>query len=394
MKHMALVMIVGALGIGCAGARTTRGAGSIGVLRVRTVDWNPQKIDVGKVDAVVESDRDLVVLGASGASVFSAGALVTVDHSASRWRAATTIPAADGNGRWIVTIDGAGKLRRLRESSSFEPVAERWGLGADDVDAVVDLGRGFVGFLGGPATGASTFAAIADGKIVTRFDAAFLGLAGGGGKAAALFDGGVRMLDPATKADRLFALAGVRLVTLDTHGRLFAATDHEVYEENARGELSLRYETSGATIHGLTASGDRVWFADGGELGVIDPDGVAVTRDLHLADDARLSPSTADVWAIAGGALRRFARDEASASPQTEAARAQTWTMQVQPVFARACSACHQPGGSSGVDLSTFDRWRSARDKVRRRVIETRSMPPQGHPINDSDRAAIDAWTR
>lgn len=378
---------------GCGSARTMRGGAGVGVLRVRAVDWNPQKVEVGRVDAVVESDHELVVLGAAGASVFSAGALVAVDHSTSTWRAATTIPAADGNGRWIVAIDGDGRVRRLRERSSFETVSERWGLAGERVDAVVDLGRGFVGFLGAPTASAPTFAAIADGKVVTRFDAAFLSLAGGGGRAAATFGDGVRVIDPGARSDRLFTLAGVRQVALDTHGRLFAATEHEVYEESTGGVLSLRYETADATIHGLTASGDRVWFADGGDLGVIDLEGVAVTRDLHLAADARLAPSTADVWAISGGALRRFARDEAPAAAPS-AVGAQAWSAQIRPVFARACSACHLPGGSAGVDLSTFERWEAARDTLRRRVVQTRSMPPQGHPLSDADRAAIEAWVR
>jgi mono/diheme cytochrome c family protein len=381
--------------LGCGSSRYARDGGVVSPMSVRAVDWNPQKIDVGKVSAVVESEGTVVAFGDHGATVLSSGALVGVDRSATSWRTATTIPAADGSGRWIVAVDGDGKLRRLRNGSTLEDVGARYGFANAALIDVADFGNGFVGFLG-TAAGGAPFAAIADGKSITRYDAGFRALAGGDGKGAAMESEAIRFFDPSAKQDLVFDLSGVRLVAVDPHGRLYAATEHELYEENARGELSLRYETAGS-IHGLTPSGERIWFADGGDLGTIEPnDGVFVTKDLKLGGDAKLAPSASgDVWAVAGGALSRFSRADAAApAPNVDAVRAQQWTSDVQPVFARRCAACHMPGGASGVDLSTFDAWSAKKALIRKRVVETRSMPPKNSPIDDADRAAIEAWTR
>ena len=62
------------------------------------------------------------------------------------------------------------------------------------------------------------------------------------------------------------------------------------------------------------------------------------------------------------------------------------------PVFARSCAACHQPNGASGTDLSTEAAWEGKRPLIRGRVVLGRTMPPQGHPLSDSDRAAILHW--
>src|SRR5205823_5394117 len=163
-----------------------------------------------------------------------------------------------------------------------------------------------------------SFTAIADGKAITHYDAGFRAIAGGGGKGAGLESEAIRLFEPKAKSDRVFDLAGAKLVAVDPHGRLYAATQHEVYEENARGELS------------------------------------------------------------------RLARADATTpAPNVDAVRAQTWTTNVQPIFARRCASCHLPGGSSGVDLSTFDAWIGKRALVRKRVVDTRTMPPKGNPIDD-----------
>jgi len=400
--------------IGCGTSRYARDGGGVGVMQVRAVDWNPQKIDVGKVSAVAESEGTVVVFGDQGASVFSSGALVGVDRATTAWRLATSIPAADGSGRWIVAIDGAGKLWRLRNGSTLEPIGARYGLAGADLSAVADFGDGFVAFLGEgvspdplpgttlPAPGLSPFVAIADGKAITRYQAGFLSIAGGGGKGAAMGSEAIRLFDPRAKQDRVFDLPDVRRVAVDPHGVLYAATDHAVYEENARGELSLRYESE-AAIHGLTPAGDRrVWFADGSDLGVLEAPsegstgGVFVTQGTKLPPDATLAPSpSGDVWVIAKGALSRYARSDAAApAPNVDAVRAQTWSSAVQPIFAKRCAGCHMPGGASGIDLSTLDAWSAKRAVIRKRVVDTRTMPPKGSPIDDAERAAIEQWTR
>lgn len=382
---------------GCGATRFMRDGGQVSTMTVRPVDWNPQKIDVGKVSDVAESAGSVVVFGDEGASVLSSGALVAVDRSATRWRTATSIAAADGNGRWIVAVDGDGTIRRLRNGTTLEPIGDRYGLGDDPLVGLADWGNGFVGFLGERG-----FIAISDGKSIVRHDVPFVAIAGGGGKGAAIGGEAVRLFDPIAGSDRSFTIDGARFVAVDAHGRLYVATEREVYEEDARGELSLRYETTDAAVHGLVVSGERVWFADGNDLGVLEPPtesnagGASITHDFKLGIDAKLEPaSSGEVWAIANGALTRWARaDVPSATPGVDAIRARTWSTNVQPIFARRCSGCHTPGGASGIDLSTLDRWNEKRALIRKRVVDTRTMPPQGNPIDDAERAAIEEWTR
>ncbi|HEY6458624.1 MAG TPA: cytochrome c, partial [Polyangiaceae bacterium] len=96
--------------------------------------------------------------------------------------------------------------------------------------------------------------------------------------------------------------------------------------------------------------------------------------------------SSGDVWVLSGGSLQRFARVD------PEAALGARWSSSLAPVFARACATCHLPGGVSGTDLSSAEAWHSERAAIRRRVVDTRTMPPEGHELSDADRAAIRAW--
>ena len=385
--------------LGCTGvSRHARAGGEVATMTVRAVDWNPEHAAVGKVDAVADVGSDVVVFSDVGATVLSEGAIVAVDHSASRWSFATSIAAADGNGSWIVGLDDRGRVLRLRGRSVMEPVSERWALSREPVHALVSLDEGVIGFAldGGLA--------IADGKTITRFDLGNVGaLSGGGGRGAVLLDGEVRTFDVSMKEARSFALPGVQRIAVDRRGHLYAATSHELYADDGIGTLMLRYVAEGSELHGLVASNGRVWFADGGELGTFDPAGsgqgddvVSITNGLSLAKTARLSASmsSGDVWALDGGALLRFANGASSPSSAGATAREQLWTSGIRPIFFRACASCHVAGGSAGVDLSTFTAWEQRRATVQRKVLDERTMPPSGHALSDADRAAIAAWVK
>jgi mono/diheme cytochrome c family protein len=133
-----------------------------------------------------------------------------------------------------------------------------------------------------------------------------------------------------------------------------------------------------------------VWFADDSELGVVEGDHVAETTGANIASDAKLvsSPSS-DVWVLGGGGVQRVARTERD---ETELAPVAVWRATLAPIFARDCATCHLPSGVSGTDLSTAAAWLSERAEIHERVVERRSMPPEGHPIPDADREAIRAW--
>jgi hypothetical protein len=130
-----------------------------------------------------------------------------------------------------------------------------------------------------------------------------------------------------------------------------------------------------------------VWLADGAELAVVEGDRVAETSGARIPADARLAPSaTGDVWVLGGDGLRRYARVE------PEPSLAVSWSSSLAPIFARSCASCHLPGGISGTDLSTAEAWESEKQTIAERVVARRSMPPEGHPLSDADRAAIAAW--
>jgi hypothetical protein len=347
-------------------------------LTVVQVDWNPGKADVGKVAAVADAGGEIAVFGDRGASSFVGSAFVANDASIRSWRAATTIPAPDGNGSWLVAVDGEGKLHRLRGRSVLEDISGRWGLSQTKVVDVASMGLGRVVFALG------TEAAIADGDRVARYDLPFTAVAGGAGRGIGLASGHLRAFRPTHESDDTWSLEGARFVAMSGEGRMFAANDRAVYAEDAAGTLR-RVFTAKAEIHGLCASDGRTWFADGSELGVIESDRVAVTSGAKIDPTAHLSASpTGDVWTLANGTLTRYGTVRA----------ASLWDQIIAGIHARVCAGCHGPNGSAGVDLSTAARWDGKRAAIEKRVLEEKSMPPPGTPIIDADRAAIAAWSR
>ncbi len=372
----------------CGTSRFSREGGAVAPLSVRAVEWNPTHADVGRIDAITDDGDDVTLFGAAGATIFSGGTLVATDKNVTSWRAAATIGAPDATGRWMVGIDDKGRIFRVRTRSKLELVSDRFALGGLGVDAVASLGGGFTAFdLPGRL-------ALADGKTMKQLDVPGLTAFGGGaGHALLAFGEIVRDIDAAHGRDRIFHLEGARYLAVGDDGRLYAATEHELYAEDGQGRLQLRYETSGTTIHGLVASQARVWFADGGELGVIDPTHVAETTSLGLGAHARLSASTSGgVWTL-DATVGRY--DLATAAPLPGPPdRLAQWSANVQPAFSRACAGCHLPGGAAGIDLSTPAAWEAKRALIHERVVDTKSMPPKGSPISDADRAAIDAFTK
>jgi mono/diheme cytochrome c family protein len=383
--------------LGCGPPPHSRAAGALTPLSVRPVAWNPGGADVGRVRAVADAGNVVAVFGDAGATVLSSGASIAVDRSVTDWAAATTIAGADGSAHWIVGVDGKGRLYYLRGLSSFDDVSGRYGLDGRRLRGAAMIDAKHVGFL------LDRQIAVADGKRVTLYAGgqaapaapdpaqgaapAWLDLAGGAGRGAIAAPDAVVSFDAASMTARSYPLPGVAHVAVGADGRLYAATARAVYASGPDGRLDLVFDAEADRVHGLVASGAHVWFADGPELGVVDGDHVAETTGARLAPDASLAPSSSgDVWVIAGGALQRFSR----ADP--EPALAATWKSSLAPVFARVCASCHQPGGSSGTDLSTAEAWESERQAIRERVVVTRTMPPEGHPLTDADRDAIRAW--
>jgi mono/diheme cytochrome c family protein len=371
--------------IGCAPSLHTRAGGGVGPLTVHEVDWNPTHAPLGQVRAVAETSGVTVVFANTGATVLSAGAVVAVDPTRSDWLDAAVIPGADGTAQWIVGLSASGKLYRLKDRSWFEDVSARYGFQDERVRSVAALGGNWVGFL------LTSQLALADGRQIARYDLpGIFGLFGGSGYGVGVSSVGADVFHLADLQNRLYALPGVRQAALSADGCLYATTARAIYAALPGGDLSLMYDSQTNALRQLVSARNTVWFSEGTELGVVAFDRVLETNTRPVFADTRLAPAAnGDVWAISHGALQRFTRSDTA--PEGAAA---AWANTVAPIFARVCSTCHEPGGVSGVDLSSAEAWQSERTEIYERVVTTRSMPPQGHELSAADRAVIEAWSR
>jgi hypothetical protein len=347
----------------------------------KAVIWNADGSDLGKIVAVTELEDVVVVYGDQGVTVLSGAAVTSNDRSITAWRAAATIAAADETGAWAVGVDAEGRILRLRARTSLEEITDRYGLDGANVAGVAAQGAERVAFAidGGVA--------LADGMTVTRFDEGPLtSLAGGAGRVAGVApDGSVRVLDGATGASTRFPLTDAVAVAIDLNGKLVVATKHALYQEDAGG-LKVIYSDDASSFHGLAASGKWTWVAADGEL--LGWDGTAVhhSSGLDLPRDGTLAPSSSgDVWLLSSGTLQRFTTPVGGDEDD--------WRTHVLPVYARVCSACHSPGGSSGIPLSVYQQWLDHRDQIYDRVIVKGDMP-QGRTLSDADKTAIAAWSK
>ncbi len=385
----AAVLVTLAAVVGCGLPEGARSADNAKRMDVHAVEWNPTHADVGHAEGLLLIDDSGVVVVFAGetATIIDAGAVDAVDTHSAAWRGATVIPAPDGTGEWIVTVDVRNvDCFLLLGRKRFDPIASRFGVEAGQVEAMTGAGDGLVGV--GLAGGKL---AIADGTKVTGYGGApaIKALVSGVGKIAALTTDGIWVVDGAAKAPTTFHLEGAEYIAIDGSGRLYAATDDAVYAAQDDGTLHLRFASSDSAIHGLVRSKGRIWFADGTELGdVIDAD-VARTRDAHVAPHARIFGSeSGDVWTIDDhGAVARWAFGSNDAAPAA-------WASTAAPVFARVCSSCHAAKGSSGIDLSSEATWVAKRDKIRERVLEKRDMPPRGTVLSEADRLAIERFAK
>jgi hypothetical protein len=374
-----------ALGAACGGSATspspTPGAPDPAALFVRSLDWNPTQAAVGRVAAVVESGEQIVVLSDVSATVLASGAPIAQDSSVTGWRAGATIPAADGQGSWVVGVGADGLLRRLLATGTWEAVSDRYGLEGERVQAAVS-----------PAEGIAVFAlergiAVADGARVTRHDlGSFAELAGAKGRIAGAAGGRVRLFDVARAEAVDYEVPGAFAAAIDSAGRLVVASAQILYVEAAGGTLVAKH-VSAVPIHGLAASGERVWFAAGSEVLTLEGDTLRRSAGAMIPAPARLlgSPS-GDVWVLDDGKLSRLGQDSALM------AKVARWEEVVRPIFLRVCAACHLPGGLAGVNLSSYSAWIQKRDAIYDRVVVNRDMPPPGTVLREEDRSALRAW--
>jgi hypothetical protein len=369
-----------ALAVGCgAPAAYTRKGGAVSQLTVQKVAFNQGNAPLGNVRAVAEAGDVVCVFADDGATVLVSQAPVATDRSVTGWKSAAVLTPPRSQPQ-ILGVDAKGRVHALRAQRSFDDVSDRFGLG-QPVHAVTALSSGAVLFAGDSAV------FLADGGRVTSFGGPHLtelfahgaGFVGIGGEDVFLFD-------LPSHGGRRFTLPGATHVVATPKGRIVATTANAVYAAGPDGALDLMYAADSDSLHGLTVSGETVWFADGEELGVVDEGHVRETSGVHIPKDAQLASSPrGDVWVMGGGGLMRYTIPGAVVSDP--------WRDSLSAVFARACSSCHIRGGSSGIDLSTGDRWLAEKADIHARVLVKKDMPPQGHALSDADREIIRAYT-
>lgn len=357
----------------------------VAALAVRTLDWNPSRLSLGRVASIVERGDELVVFSDTGAYVLAGGAIVSSETSITGWSAGALIAAGDGStSSWLVGIDGEGRVFRLRATGAWENVSDRFGLDGERVRAIAAPGMGKTLFV------LDRGLAIADGQSVRRYDTGRLSqLSAGGGRVAAILDtGAVLVFDVATEAALQYPIVAAGAV-VRANGRLAVTTLDTLYLERSTGALESVFRASpGEPLHVLATAGARTWFMIGTNLGLIEADDtVRRTNAQTFPSSATLAGSPGgDAWLLAAGEATRVGIDDATM------AKVRRWEESVRPIFLTVCAKCHLPGGEGRLNLSSYNAWIRYRDDIHERVIVDRSMPPAGTTLAESDRNALRAW--
>ncbi len=385
-----LFAAVASLAIACSSQSADTTSSSRAGFQVYPVAWNVTEANVGVVRALADLDDTIVFFGEAAVSVMVDGEVQGATELVEPFRSAAVIPAADGSGRWVVGIDAAGKLSRVRlHDASLEDVTARYALEGVQVRALAAVSDHAAAFL------LDGEIAIADGTTVTRWTVGPVdAIAGGGGRLALLAKDRLRVFDLGSETMSSFPVVGASAVVFGEDGLLHVAVGKTLYREEPIAKTLYREQGTGLVpiytgeqeIHGVVRSARRVWFSVGSELGTVESGLALVSTGAGIAASSVLVGATSgDVWAIADGVVSRFTAASGGA--------VETWNEWVKPIFDHNCAACHLPGGTSGIDLSTFDTWNSMRANLMRRVIVERSMPPvNSKALSDPDRTTIRAW--
>jgi hypothetical protein len=333
-----------------------------------------------RADQIVEQGDLAYLFGPDRITIARGGIATTVvalalppSHPARVWTSAASIPALDGDGRWIVATRYDGTLWRVTTSGELESIGDRFRAG----DRVMQVGSS------GPTIALALVGATgitADGVHVARYPIAGE-LAVATNRLAIATATGTELWDLAKNTRTTFAVAG-HPAFLDGAGpepRLVVMQRDALWF--ARGGVLHRVRVPPQYV--AAVAGAQLWLRDGSRLYVMLDDKLQRTDAQVAAGDALLGTPSGDVWIAASG-VRRFSLAPSSIDPR--------WQSEVEPVFARVCAHCHLPGGSADVDLSTAATWAAEHDELVRRVVATRTMPPAGTPFSDGDRAALAGW--
>lgn len=330
-----------------------------------------------RADQIVEQGDLAYVFGPDRITIARGGIATTVvplpsPHPQRVWTSAASIPALDGDGRWIVATRYDATLWRVTTSGELESIGDRFRAGT--VTQIGSTGATIALGLAG-ATGVTS-----DGVHVARYPIAGE-LAVAHDRLAVATATQTELWDLAKGTRQVFAIAG-HPAFLDGAGpepRLVVMQPDALWF--ARGGVLHRVRVPAA--YAAAVAGALLWLRDGTKLYVMLDDELRATDAKVAAHAALIGAPSGDVWLADAGVKKLSLVHTADDS---------RWQRDVQPVFARVCAHCHLPGGSADVDLSTAATWTAERDELVRRVIATRTMPPAGTLLPESDRAALAGW--
>lgn len=374
-----------ALATGCGEAQLPAGDS----FKLSELAWNSKNVDFGPISGVTEIYDDTLVLSGSGAVVLTSGVQLALDARVKSWGAVSVLPAADLSGSWAVAIDDKGSLRRLKNRSVMEDISDRYGLVGVPVRELAPMGQqGAVFALDGQL-------AVADGQTVTRYDGAYTQVAGATDRVAGIADGKVRLLDAKNKTTQDLEVGTPTALLFDENDKLVVATSDALYRESSDGAMQKIHSSKDAPIRGLVRAGTSMWMVLGDSLALVQDGKLrrAAEDDVNavIPADAKLfGSSSGDLWTVSSGKLRLLAEDSGGGADQD------LWRRNVQPIFSRLCATCHLPGGSSGIDLSTYALWAARRSRMVVRVLDGKPtpMPPAGAgTLTAEERVALKAWT-
>ncbi len=351
-------------------------------ITAQVLSWNAAMADLGMITAVAESGDDVVVFGERGMQWLSGGAVSARDMRVMMWRDAASVPSGDGSaGRWVIAVDGAGHIWRVRDRMILEDVTARYGLSDQRVRSVAVLDETRTVF------GTDEGFAVADGRRVLRWnDPSFATLVAGGGRIAALTAAGARVFDVMSQRFLDYAVEGATAVAMDADGKLVVGTaTGSLWREQTNGSLVPGAPTTMGAVRSIARAGTALWVVVGGGLGVFDAtEGVRLAGGITVSADARLVGSNnGSVWVLGDGRLARYTL--------TVDPRVQQWQEEVRPVFARRCTPCHLPGGTANINLSRYQFWVDETAVIERAVVMQR-MPPPPATLTDDERAALMRW--
>lgn len=391
----AVLLVSGAAG--CGGEDAASGPQlAQGTLALQRIDWAealPAMTSTGKVAAVAESGDDVAVFSDTGLFLWSSGSTAGSDSSVRTWQAAAAVPALGFPGQWLLGVDDGGRVYRLHSGAAFslEDVTARYVLTDKPVREVAALGNGQVVFA------LADKLALTDGQNLKLFDLSLRHIVGGPTRLAAYDETGVSLWDPQSGALRQFAQPGVIGVAFAPDGTLWAATAQRLFTES-KGEnrtalVPIHEFTPPQAVTSLAGAARGIWVGLGDTLALV-RDGQLLLPEaspMLPADTRLIGSASGDVWTVASGAgtLGRYGEASGGGADLT------IWRQQLVPIFNRLCQACHLPGGSARIDLSTYSSWAHLRTAISVRVVERKPtpMPPLSvGMLKPEELAAVQAW--